>query len=131
MPTAGERRLRVAFPSGVWAADVEQRYGASSRARRVADESRRRFEAEGVPEAELQACEADGPRGTQLGGCLKVYLPLGPRDPRERPFGMVFIDVGDTEPAPVLLAYGVRHQPDGSHAEEVYDRAHRRLHPGR
>ena len=51
----------MVFPPGVWAADVEQRYRASSRARRVADESRRRFEAEGVPEAELQACEAEGP----------------------------------------------------------------------
>ena len=57
MATDRERRLRVVFPPGVWAADVEQRYGASSRARRVARESRRRFEADGVPEAELQACD--------------------------------------------------------------------------
>lgn len=30
---------------------------------------------------------------------------------------MVFIDVGHNEPALVLLAYGVRHPPEESHAE--------------
>lgn len=42
---------------------------------------------------------------------------------------MVLIDVGRDEPALVLLAYGVRHQPPGAHAENVYRRAHQRLHP--
>lgn len=122
------RRLRAVFPAGVWEADVEGRYPESSRARTVAEQSRRAFERDGVPEEELQACEAEGPEGTQLAGCLKVYLPLGPSDPRQRPFGMVFIDVGKEEPALVLLAFGVRHQPQGAHAESVYRRAHERLH---
>jgi len=123
------RRLRAVFPVGVWAGDVESRYAASSRARSVAEEARRNFERDGVPGRELQACEAEGPEGTQLADCLKVYLPLGPSDPRQRPFGMVFIDVGRNEPALVLLAYGVRHPPEEAHAESLYWRAHRRLHP--
>ncbi len=129
MGTAEERRLRAVFPAGVWAADVESRYPASSRAREVAEQARRALERDGIPERELQACEPEGPDGTHLAGCLKAYLPLGPSDPRQRPFGMVFIDVGDDEPALVLIAYGVRHQPSGAHAESVYRRAHQRLHP--
>jgi hypothetical protein len=129
MGTEDGRRLRVVFPAGVWRADVEGRYPASSRARVVAERARRALERRGIPERELQACEPEGPEGTQLAGCLKLYLPLGPSDPRERPFGMVFIDVGQEEPALVLLAYGVRHQPSGAHAETVYRRADRRLHP--
>jgi hypothetical protein len=131
MGTGAGRRLRAAFPAGVWAADVDARYPSSSRARTVADGARREFERDGVPERELQLCEPEGPEGTRLDGCLKLYLPLGPSDPRERPFGMVFIDVGRTEPALVLLAYGVRHQPRGAHADTVYRRAHQRLHPTR
>jgi hypothetical protein len=123
------RRLRAVFPAGVWEADVEKRYPAASRVRIVAVESRRLFEAEGVPERELQGCEAEGPDGTRLAGCLKVYLPLGPGDPRERPFGMVFIDVGREKPALVLIAYGVRHPPTGARRPTVHQLADRRLHP--
>jgi hypothetical protein len=128
MGTEEGRRLPAVFPAGVWAADVEGRYRASSRARTVAEQARRTFERDGVPESALQACEPEGPGGTRLDGCLKVYLPLGPSDPRDRPFGMVFIDVGRVAPALVLIAYGVRHQPQGAHAENVYQRAHQRLH---
>lgn len=131
MGTEAERRVRAVFPAGVWAADVERRYPVSSRPRTVAEHARRAFERDGIPERALQACKADGPEGSQLADCLKLYLPLGPGDPRERPFGMVFIDVGRDGPALVLLAYGVRHPPAGAHAESVYRRAHHRLHPKR
>lgn len=129
MTEAGGHRLRVVFPAGIWAADVERPYRASSRARVAAEVARRAFEKDGVPESELLACEPEGPDATQLEDCLKVYLPLGPSDPAERPFGMVFIDVGEEKPALLLLAFGVRHQPEGAHADSVYMRAHRRLHP--
>jgi len=129
MGTVEGRPLRAVFPAGVWAADVELRYAPASRARVVAEQSRRAFEREGIPERELQVCKAEGPEGTDLPGCLKLYLPLGVSDPHERPFGMVLIDVGENEPALVLLAYGVRHLPEESHSESVYRRAHRRLHP--
>jgi hypothetical protein len=110
---------------------MKARYPGSSRARTVADGARREFERDGIPEHELRLCESEGPEGTRLESCLKVYLPLGPSDPRERPFGMVFIDVGRADPALVLLAYGVRHQPSSAHADTVYRRAHLRLHPAR
>lgn len=124
-----EERHRVVFPPGVWAADVERRYPPSSGARTVADQTRSAFERDGVPERELQRCEAEGPDGTRLAGCLKVYLPLGGSDPRERPFGMVFVDVGRERPGLLLLAFGVRHPPEGSRQATVYELADRRLHP--
>jgi hypothetical protein len=124
-----EERHRAVFPPGVWSADVENRYPLSSGARKVADESRRVFERDGVPERELQRCEPEGPDGTRLSGCLKVYLPLGAANPRQRPFGMVLIDVGREQPTLVLLAFGVRHPPQASRQASVYQLADRRLHP--
>lgn len=118
----------MVFPGGVWEADVEERYPPSSGARRVAEAARRELEVTGVPQEELRLCEAEGPDGTRLEDCLKLYVPLGPTNPLERPFGMVLIDVGTTEPALVLLAFGPRHQPPGARADTVYRRAHRRLH---
>jgi hypothetical protein len=44
-------------------------------------------------------------------------------------FPMVFIDVGRAQPALVLLAFGVRHPPEGSRQPTVYQLADRRLHP--
>ncbi len=127
------------FPAGVWEPDVEKRYPAGSKARAAAEDSRRVFEAEGVPERELQACEAEGPDdrssaaeprdGTRL-ECMREDVPAArTRDPRERPFGIVFVDVGREEPALVLIAYGVRHPPVGSRQPTVYQLADRRLHP--
>jgi hypothetical protein len=129
MATSGERRLRVVFPDGVWRADVEARYPLGSGARTVADAARHDFEREGLPEPELLACESEGREGTRLEDCLKVYLPLGPSDPQQRPFGMVFFDVGKDEPALVLLAFGVRHPPKESRQPSLYQLADRRLHP--
>lgn len=114
MARGGERRLRAVFPAGVWEADVSRRYPPESRGRNVADAARAEFEAEGVREEELLLCEPEGPDGTQLEDCLKIYLPLGARDPAERPFGMVFIDLGRERPGLVMLAFGVRHRPEGS-----------------
>ena len=63
------------------------------------------------------------------GGLLKLYLPLIYAPADERPFGMVF-DPIDTDRGSVLncVAFGARHQPQGSHAPTVYAIAHRRLH---
>ena len=69
-------------------------------------------------------CEADGRDGTKLERCFKVYLPR----PAGR-FGMVLrIEVTGKHSQLRYLAFGVRHQPKGSHAETVYEVAHRRLH---
>lgn len=105
------------------------RYRLGSRARAVAEEARRRFEAEGVPVPALVACEEEGRDRTRLGGLLKVYLPLTAAPAAERPFGMIF-DPIDTNRGSVLnyVAFGARHHPSGSHAPTVYAIAHRRLH---
>jgi hypothetical protein len=91
--------------------------------------------------AKLRSCEAKGRDGTELPGCFKVYLP----EPDGK-FGMVLrftipkkapgekdargTKRGKKESPPRLryLAFGVRHHPKGSHAETVYQVAHRRLH---
>ena len=53
-----------------------------------------------------------------------AYLPA----PAGR-FGMVFeFVIRSRRPELVYLAFGVRHQPRGSHAPTVYEIAHRRLH---
>ena len=119
----------MVFPGGVWRADVEARYSPGTGARVAADTARREFERDGVAGSELRACEPQGPRGTRLADCLKVYLPIKAGDPRERPFGMVFIDVGEHSPALLMLAFGVRHPPEGSRQLSVYQLADRRLHP--
>lgn len=78
----------------------------------------------GIPKSRLMACQAEGRDGTSLGGCVKTYIPW----PVGR-FGAVFIAV--THPnRPVALrviAFGVRHHPQESHAETVYEVAARRL----
>jgi hypothetical protein len=77
----------------------------------------------GIPKDQLKACQEEGPEGTKLGGCVKTYVPW----PDGR-FGAVFVAV--THPKRPLalrvIAFGVRHHPQGSHAETVYQVADRR-----
>jgi len=78
----------------------------------------------GIPRSRLMACQAEGRDGTRLGSCVKTYIPW----PNGR-FGAVFAAV--THPSrPLTLrafAFGIRHHPPDSHAETVYEVAHRRL----
>lgn len=78
----------------------------------------------GIPKSRLRACQAEGRDGTKLGGCVKTYIPW----PDGR-FGAVFAPV--THPKrPMALrafAFGVRHHPQESNAETVYEVANRRL----
>jgi hypothetical protein len=78
----------------------------------------------GIPRSRLMACQAEGRDGTRLGGCVKTYIPW----PDGR-FGAVFAAV--THPKrPLTLrafAFGIRHHPSESHAETVYEVAHRRF----
>jgi hypothetical protein len=56
--------------------------------------------------------------------CVNVYLPA----PAGK-FGMVFqLEVVEKRSRLRYLAFGMRHHPKGSHAETVYEVAHRRLH---
>jgi hypothetical protein len=72
----------------------------------------------------MRACDAEHRSGTSLANCFKVYLP-----PPAGRFGMVFeLVVRQGHLELLYLAFGVRHQPPGSRAPNVYEIAHRRLH---
>jgi hypothetical protein len=70
------------FDDAAWADDMSR---ATEAARTVAQNACEEFEADGVRVGELRACDSEGPAGTQLQTCVKVYLPapVGPH-------GMVF-----------------------------------------
>lgn len=105
------------------AAFVEDMNRASDTGRTVALAARREYEQQGVPLDHLIPCEEEGPEGTTLAHCMKVYLP--------RPtgkFGMVFrIELRENKALLVYAAFGVRHHPRDSHAPAVYQIADRRL----
>lgn len=79
----------------------------------------------GIPRSRLKTCQVEGRDGTRLGGCVKTYIPW----PDGR-FGAVFVPAKHPS-RPLTLrafAFGVRHHPKESHAETVYEVAHKRLH---
>jgi hypothetical protein len=64
------------------------------------------YESDGVPIDELRACDPEGPGGTQLERCMKVYVPAP-----SGPHGMVF-RIGrrrDGKLGLAYLAFGLRH----------------------
>lgn len=77
----------------------------------------------GIPKSQLKACHDESQDGTMLGGCVKTYVPW----PDGR-FGAVFVPVSHPKRPMALrvFAFGVRHHPQGSNAESVYQVAHRR-----
>jgi len=99
---------------------------ASSAARRVATAARQEYEEVGVPVDELKPCDPEGPGGTELNHCVKVYVPAP-----AGPYGIVFRIA--QEPSGRLrlayVAFGLRHPPAQSRQPSVYQVAHRRLHP--
>jgi hypothetical protein len=111
----------VVFDDHFWWSDLSS---TSARGREVATTTRRTYERAGCPVAALRRCDDLGSDGTQLAGCVKVYLP-----PPAGPFGMVpRIVRSGTATKLALLAFGVRHPPRHSHATSVYKVADRRLH---
>jgi hypothetical protein len=98
---------------------------ASAAARAVADDARREFEDRGIAIDQLKPCDAEGPDGTALPNCVKVYLP-----PPVGPHGMVFEIVRINGQLQALFAaFGLRHAGPGVRQPPVYKVAHRRLHP--
>jgi hypothetical protein len=82
-----------------------------------------RFVRDGVPATWLKRCQTQHRDGTDLSGCVKVYIP--PPDGR---WGAVFVaDVTGGRPVLVLLAVGQRH-PAQPWTPSVYQVAHRRQH---
>jgi hypothetical protein len=114
--------LPADFDDEAFALDLE-RYPDGSLARRVAEAARAEFERDGVSLESVRTCAAEGRDGPRLAGALKVYLRQDQR------FGMVLEpERRERELRLVFLAFGVRHQPPGSHAPTVYELAHRRRH---
>jgi len=72
-------RFAVRFDEEAFAEDLEH---ATAAGREVAVAARRRLEREGIRIEECHPCLAEGPEGTALGGCVKVYVPppAGARD---------------------------------------------------
>jgi hypothetical protein len=113
-------RAPALFDDAAFAEDLGR---ASDAGEEVALAARKEFETEGVPVANLLACEEEGPEGTALQHCLKLRLP-----PPDGKFGMVFcIELRDGKSVLAFAAFGVRHHPRESNAPTVYEIAHQRL----
>lgn len=121
-PERPARTPPVIFGTAAWAEDVLR---ASAAAQRVAEAARADYERDGVPVADLRACQAEGPDGTRLEHCVKVYLP-----PPAGQHGMVFRIVRDGQGRLGLtyVAFGLRHPARDMRQPSVYQFAHRRLH---
>lgn len=77
---------------------------------------------DGVSKDWLRQCDAEARDGTQLAGCVKLYIP----QPAGQ-WGAVFLGgFADDKPTLFLLAVGRRH-PEASWKPSVYEIAHRRL----
>jgi hypothetical protein len=115
-------RAPALFDDALFAEDLNR---TSDTGRKVALAARTEYERDGVPLDHLLPCEEEGPEGTALAHCMKIYLP--------RPagkFGMVFrIALRDDKALLAYAAFGVRHHPRNSRAPTVYEIAHRRLQP--
>jgi hypothetical protein len=111
----------VVFDDAAW---DEELLRASTAARAVAHHARRTFAAYGVAIDQLKACAAEGPDGTELPHCVKVYLP-----PSAGPHGMVFeISRVAGQLRLLYVAFGLRHPSRDMRQPSVYQVAHRRLH---
>ena len=121
MGTASRGHARVAFDEAAWDEDLQR---ATSAARKAAEETRTRLESDGQPVDALLACDSNATDGTNLSGCVKVYIP-----PPAGPWGLVYLIARDNTGCLYLdhLAFGQRHPPGGRHAS-VYQIAHSRLH---
>jgi hypothetical protein len=126
IPVVGVPRVPIEFGSLEWEEEVE-RYGPRSAARIRAQSARKRIEA-GTAKLDWKRCKAEGPGGTKLPGCRKLYVPLGKEGASEAPYGLVFqlIQKPDDSLAWNLIAFGERH-PVNERSRNVYERAHKRL----
>jgi hypothetical protein len=126
-PAAALPAVSIEFGLLEWDEEVE-RYGPRSEARVHAQSARRKIEA-GTTPLDWKRCKADGPGGTKLPGCRKLYVPLSKQGASEAPYGFVFqlVQKPDNSLAWSLTAFGERH-PANERTRNVYERAHKRLH---
>jgi hypothetical protein len=126
IPVGGPPRVPIEFGSLEWEEEVE-RYGPRSAARAHAQTARKTIEAR-TAKLDWKRCKADGPGGTKLPGCRKLYVPLSKEGASQAPYGFVFqlIQKPDHSLAWNLIAFGERH-PANARTRNVYERAHKRL----
>src|SRR5690349_12446746 len=62
----------VVFDDRLWSQDLTR---TSTRGRSVAISARHQYERRGCLVSSLRRCDEEGPDGTRLPGCVKVYLP--------------------------------------------------------
>ncbi len=74
VPAGGPPPVSIEFGSPEWKEEVE-RYDPRSAARVQAQSARKTIEA-GTARLDWKRCKADGPGGTRLPGCRKLYVPL-------------------------------------------------------
>lgn len=120
--------IEIVFQPDEWHDEVE-RYDRSAIARVQAQKARRTIEA-GRGKLKWKRCRADdGPSGTKLQHCLKLYLPLEKQGASDAPYGFVFQLQRREDDSPMLnfIAFGERH-PNQPATRTVYERAHKRLH---
>lgn len=108
----------VRFDPGLFDHDVSR---ARPAGRTIAHAAREQLERDGVEVNLLARCESQHRDGTDLGGLVKLYLPIPYGD-----WGLVLLGAGGREdPHLQALAFGERHP---SRRPNVYDLAHYRRH---
>lgn len=112
-------RFAVLFDAEAFDEDVAH---ATVAGEEVARAARHQLERAGVAAQDCKPCLAEGPEGTALPGCVKLYLP-----PPAGQWGLV-LRLGRRSGEPVLyhIAFGMRH-PDRAWQPSVYRVAHGRL----
>jgi hypothetical protein len=119
-PRRPTRSPPVPFDPAAWSDDMAR---ATPTAREVAVAARENFETAGAPLDQLKPCDPEGPGGTALDHCVKVYLPAP-----AGPHGMVFEIVRIRGRLRLIYAaFGLRHPSAESRQPSVYEVAYRRL----
>lgn len=124
MPTAPRPGYAaVRFDERRWEDDLQR---CTPAARTAAHAWRKKTERDGLLVSSLYACRADERDGTSLAACAKTYIP----DPAG-PWGAVLgleLPADQQRALLLVIAFGLRHPPQGSRRASVYQLAHRRLH---
>jgi hypothetical protein len=118
----------IEFGAEEWQEEAE-RYRPSAIPRARAQSARRTIEA-GSARLKWRRCRSeDGPSGTRLPHCLKLYVPLDREGASAAPYGFVFQlqRMADDSLGLNFIAFGERH-PENERTMSVYARAHKRLH---
>ncbi len=113
----------VAFDEAAWNEDLRNNTDAG---RAAANAKRAELERDGQPVDELLACDEEARDGTSLPKCVKTRVPWP-----DGKWGIVYLIARDKKTGRLsldVLSFGMRHHPKGSHALNVYEVAHRRLH---